>query len=212
LVLAVSIVETIVEWLEPAFLAAGYLIICGAVLLERSVFVGLIIPGDVILALGGVYSAQGRMSLAAVIVIGTVSAIVGESIGYWLGRRYGMRLVRRLPLVRRLEGLLERSREYFRQYGGRTVAIGRYATAAGAFIPFTAGIAHMPYRRFLLFDVPAIVVWAAGISVFGYIFGRNLEFVDTVLSRFGYVVLGLVVVFFLGRFLWKRRRQEQGAP
>jgi membrane-associated protein len=209
---AVSIVETIVEWLEPAFLAAGYLIIIGAVLLERSVFIGLIIPGDVILALGGVYSAQGRMSLAWVIVIGTLSAIAGESIGYWLGRRYGMRLVRRLPLVRRLEDLLDRSRDYFRKYGGPTVAIGRYATAAGAFIPFTAGIARMPYPRFLLFDVPAIAVWAAAISVFGYVFGRNLEFVDKVLSRFGYAVLGLVVVFFLVRFLWRRRREESGAP
>lgn len=210
LMLAASLVETIVEWLEPAFLAAGYLIITGAVLMERSIFVGLIIPGDVILALGGVYASQGRMSLAAVIVLGTLAAIAGESIGYWLGRRYGMRLVRRLPLVRRLEGMLERSRDYFRRHGGKTVAIGRYATAAGAFIPFTAGIAHMPYRRFLLFDVPAIVVWASAISVFGYVFGRNLAFVDKALSRFGYVVLGLAVALFLGRYLWKRWRERAG--
>jgi membrane-associated protein len=207
--LAASLVETIVEWIEPAFLAAGYLIITAAVLMERSIFVGLIIPGDVILALGGVYASQDQMSLAAVITIGILAAIAGESIGYWLGRRYGMRLVRRLPLVRRLEGILDRSRDYFRRHGGKTVAIGRYATAAGAFIPFTAGIAHMPYRRFLLFDVPAIVVWAVGISVFGYVFGRNLAFVDRVISRFGYVVLGLVVVFFLGRFLWRRQRGRQ---
>jgi membrane-associated protein len=207
--LAASLVETIVEWIEPAFLAAGYLIITAAVLMERSIFVGLIIPGDVILALGGVYASRDQMSLAAVITIGILAAIAGESIGYWLGRRYGMRLVRRLPLVQRLEGILDRSRDYFRRHGGKTVAIGRYATAAGAFIPFTAGIAHMPYRRFLLFDVPAIVVWAVGISVFGYVFGRNLAFVDRVISRFGYVVLGLVVVFFLGRFLWTRRRGRQ---
>jgi membrane-associated protein len=208
--LAVSLIQTIVEWIEPAFLAAGYLIIIAAVLLERSIFIGLIIPGDIILALGGVYSSQQKMSLTAVIAIGTVSAIAGESIGYWLGRRYGMQLVRRLPLVRRLERVLQLSREYFKKHGGKTVAIGRYATAAGAFVPFTAGIAQMPYRRFLLFDVPAIVVWAVAISIFGYLFGQNLEFVDKVLSRFGYVVLGLLVVFFLGRFLWKRRRTEKG--
>lgn len=208
--LAVTLIQTIVEWIEPAFLAAGYLIITAAVLLERSIFIGLIIPGDIILALGGVYSSQQKMSLTAVIAIGTVSAIAGESIGYWLGRRYGMQLVRRLPLVRRLERVLQLSREYFKKHGGKTVAIGRYATAAGAFVPFTAGIAQMPYRRFLLFDVPAIVVWAVAISIFGYLFGQNLEFVDKVLSRFGYVVLGLLVVLFLGRFLWRRRRTEKG--
>lgn len=211
--LAASLVETIVEWIEPAFLAAGYLIIIGAVLMERSIFVGLIIPGDVILALGGVYSSQGKMSLVWVIVLGTLAAIAGETIGYWLGRRYGMRLVRRLPLIRRLGAMLEQSEDYFRKHGGKTVAIGRYATAAGAFIPFTAGIARMPYRRFLLFDVPAIIVWATAISVFGYVFGRNLEFVDKVISRFGYTVLGLIVVFFLGRFLWKRwRGSSEGDP
>jgi membrane-associated protein len=204
-----SFVETIVEWIEPAFLAAGYLIITAAVLMERSIFIGLIVPGDVILALGGVYASKDEMSLAGVIAIGIVAAIVGESIGYWLGRRYGMRLVRRLPLVRRLEGMLDRSRDYFRKHGGKTVAIGRYATAAGAFIPFTAGIARMPYGRFLLFDVPAIVVWAVGISVFGYVFGRNLAFVDKVISRFGYVVLGLAVVFLLGGFLWRRRQERR---
>jgi membrane-associated protein len=208
-VLAVSIVQTLVEWIEPAFLAAGYYIITAAVLMERSIFVGLIIPGDVILALGGVYSSQGKMSLAAVITIGTFSAIAGESIGFWLGRRYGMRLVRRLPLVRRLERVLQLSREYFKKHGGKTVAIGRYATAAGAFIPFTAGVAEMPYPRFLLFDVPAILVWAVAISVFGYVFGQNLDFVDKAISRFGYAVLGLVVVIFLGRFLWKRWRDRQ---
>jgi len=66
----------------------------------------------------------------------------------------------------------------------------------------------MRYLRFLAFDVPAIIVWATGITIFGYVFGRNLSFVDKVLSRFGYIVLGLIVVFFLSRWLWKRWRKE----
>src|SRR5205823_4438634 len=131
------------------------------------------------------------------------AAIAGESIGYWLGRRYGLRLIRRLPLLNRLEKTLEQSEDFFRRHGGKTVAIGRYATAAGAFVPFTAGMGRMRYGRFLLFDVPAIVVWATGITLFGYLAGRNLAFIDRVLSRFGWTVLGLIVVFVAGRFLWK---------
>src|SRR5438093_3087488 len=204
-VLGLTLVERIVHWIEPAFLAAGYFILAGGVLMERSIFIGLIIPGDVILALGGVYAAQHKMSLAWVIVIGTFAAIAGESIGLWLGRRFGARLLRRLPLFGpRLSRVVEESRDYFRRHGGKTVAIGRYATAAGAFIPFTAGAAHMSYPRFLAFDVPAIVVWATGISIFGYYFGRNLSFIDKVLSRFGYAVLGVLVLVFAARFAWKR--------
>jgi membrane-associated protein len=205
-VLAYTLIEKIVHWVEPVFLSAGYLIIAGSVLMERSIFIGLIVPGDLILALGGVYASERKLNLALVIVIGIIAAICGESIGFWLGRRYGMRMIRRIPLVRRLGTQLEMSQDYFRRHGGKTVAIGRYATAAGAFIPFTAGAARMPYRRFLLFDVPAIVVWATAISVFGYAFGQNLAFVDKVLSRFGYGVLALFILLFGGHFAWKRYR------
>jgi undecaprenyl-diphosphatase len=210
-VIGLSLVERLVQWIQPAFAVAGYFIIIGGVLLERSVFVGLIIPGDVILALGGVYAAQGRMHLVWVIVLGSLAAIAGESTGYWLGRKYGRTLIKRLPLVNRMERLFGNAQEYFKKHGGKTVAVGRYATAAGAFIPFSAGMGRMPYGRFLLFDVPAIIVWATGISIFGYFFGQHLEFVDKVLSRFGYSVLGLVVVFFGGRFLWKKWKERRGA-
>lgn len=199
-----GLVETIVEWIRPAFSVAGYPIIAAAVLAERSIFIGLLIPGDVILALGGVYASQGRMSLVLVIVIGTISAIIGESIGYWLGRRHGVNLLRHLPLLNRLEKRLHAAQDYFKKHGGKTVAIGRYATAAGAFVPFTAGMGKMPFRRFLLFDVPAIVVWASAITIFGYEAGQHLDFIDTVLSRFGFGVLALVAAFFLGRYLWRR--------
>jgi membrane-associated protein len=209
-VVASTLIERIVHWIEPAFLNAGYLIIAGGVLLERSVFIGLLVPGDVILALGGVYASQGKMSLFWVIVIGTLAAIAGESTGYWLGRRYGVRLVKRFPFFGRwLARTLEGAEEYYRKHGGKTVAIGRWATAAGAFIPFTAGAGKMPYTRFLLFDIPAIMVWATGISTFGYVFGRNLGFVDKVLSRFGYGVLALFVLVFGGRWLWKKWRAKR---
>ena len=203
--LALTLVERIVSAIEPYFLAAGYFIIAAGVLMERSIFIGLIIPGDLILALGGVYAAKHKMNLAAVIVIGSAAAICGESIGFWLGRQFGIRVVRHFPFVGRwLSERLEASEDFFRKHGGKTVAIGRYATAAGAFIPFSAGAGRMKYWRFLAFDVPAIILWAIGITIFGYYFGRNLAFIDKVLSRFGYIVLGLVVVFFLGRWLWKR--------
>jgi membrane-associated protein len=208
-VIAYTLVERIVDWIGPVFTSYGYLIIAAAVLMERSIFIGLIVPGDLILALGGVYSSQHEMDLVAVIVIGILAAISGESIGYWLGRRYGAGLIRHVPVIRRLSGYLETSQDYFRRHGGKTVALGRYATAAGAFIPFSAGVGRMPYRRFLLFDVPAIIVWASAISIFGFAFGQHLDFVDKVLSRFGYGVLVLFILIFGGRFAWKRYTERR---
>jgi membrane-associated protein len=214
-VLALTLVEKIVNWIEPAFAVAGYEIIAACVLMERSIFIGLIVPGDLILALGGVFASQHKLYLAWVIVIGTVSAIAGESIGFYLGRRFGDTIIRKVPFAG--DWLAERvaqSEEFFKRRGGWTVAVGRYATAAGAFIPFTAGAGRMSYRTFLLFDVPAIVIWATGISIFGYSFGQHLPFIDKVLSRFGYAMLGLLVIFFGGRFLykrWKERRKQRSS-
>jgi membrane-associated protein len=207
-----ALVERLVHLIEPLYASAGYLIVGVGVLLERSIFIGLIVPGDVILALGGVYASQGKLSVVGVAALGTAAAICGESAGYWLGRKVGLRLLRRVPILRRFEDRLEDAERFFRRRGGWTVAIGRYATAAGAFIPFVAGVSRMPYGRFLLFDVPAIAVWAVGITWFGYAFGEHIDFIDKVLSRFGYVMLGLLVGFFLGRYVWKRwRKRRSGA-
>src|SRR5688572_23248605 len=103
----VAVLEEIVEWLGPVFGAAGYWIIAGAVVLERSILIGLVVPGDVVIALGGIEAARGELSVEWVIVVTVLAAVAGESIGYWIGRRYGMGLIRRLPLVRRLIPRLE---------------------------------------------------------------------------------------------------------
>ncbi len=205
-----TIVDLLIRWLRPAYQNAGYLIVGLGVMLERSMFIGLFVPGDILLALGGVYAAQQKLSLPWVIVIGIAAAITGESLGFWLGRRYGMGLVRRIPVLRRFEDRLKKAEQYFQRRGaGFTVAVGRYASAVGAFVPFTAGLGRMPYRRFLLWDVPAIVLWATGITIFGYAAGRNLDLIDKALSRFGYIMLGLLVAIFGGRWLWKRWRERR---
>jgi membrane-associated protein len=204
-----ALVQRLIDFLEPLYGSLGYLVVGLGVFFERSIFIGLIVPGDIILALGGVYASQGKLNVVAVAALGTFAAICGESAGYWLGRTQGIRMIRRIPFVNRFENRLEDAEKYFERRGGWTVAVGRYATAAGAFIPFVAGVSRMPYGRFLLFDIPAITVWAVAITWFGYAFGEHVEFIDTVLSRFGYGVLGLLVAFFLGRWLWKRWRKAK---
>ena len=201
-----AVVKQLVKWVEPVFTSAGYAIVAAAVVAERSIFLGLIVPGDVILALGGVYAGRKAMNVYAVIALGTVAAIAGESIGFWLGNRYGRRLIRRIPLVRLLDKRFESAEEYFKKRGGITVAIGRYATAAGAFVPFVAGTSKMRFRTFLAYDIPAIIVWATGITLIGYFFGSNLDTVDRILSRFGLIMLGVLVLIVGGNIVRKRVR------
>jgi membrane-associated protein len=201
----IALVEQLVKWVEPVFRGwPGYLLVAGGVFADRSAFLGLVVPGDLVLAIGGVYAGRGELSLTLVIVVGALAGLAGESAGFWLGRSYGLRLLRKIPILKRFEGRLQDAEAFFHRNGGKTVFIGRYVSVAGTFLPFTAGLSKMPYMRFLLFDVPSVAIWAVGVSLLGYFLNSQIDTVDKILSRFGWGLLALVVLFFGGRFVYRR--------
>lgn len=207
----VAIIEQIVEWVGPAFSVAGYYIVFAGVFTDRSAFLGLIIPGDVVLAVGGVYAARHVLDLPAVMAVGAAAGLAGESVGFWLGNRYGERLLKKIPILRRWAEDLTKTQEFFRRNGGRTVFIGRYVSVAGTFLPFVAGMSRMRYRRFLLFDVPSVTIWAIGVSLLGYFLESQIDAIDKILSRFGWGLLALIVLFFGGRFAYRRWIKKDGS-
>ena len=201
-----AIVETVVEWFGPVYSSwIGYLLVGGVVFLDRGAFTGVVVPGDLFLALGGIYAGRGDLSIVPVILIGALGGVLGETLSYWLGRRYGVRMIRHLPLANRFERHLDQARDYFRSHGGKTVFIGRYVSVAGTFMPFAAGMSDMPFPRFFAFDVAAIALWATGVSLLGYFLNSQIDVVDSVLSKFGWGLLILMVLGVGGRFAWKRR-------
>jgi membrane protein DedA with SNARE-associated domain len=205
-VVAFSLVHSIVDWFGPVYQGAlGYLVVAGVILLDRGAFTGVVIPGDLFLALGGIYAGRGKLAVGAVIAVGALAGVAGETISYWLGRRYGVRIIRHLPLANRMERHLDSARDYFKRHGGKTIFVGRYVSVAGTFMPFAAGMSKMPFRRFIAFDVAAIVLWATAESLLGYYLNSQIDLVDQILSRFGWALLATVALLFAGRFAWKRR-------
>jgi membrane-associated protein len=201
-----AVVQTVVDWFGPLYSSElAYALVALIIFLDRGAFTGVVIPGDLFLALGGIYAGRGELVLPLVIAAGALAGIAGESVSYWLGRKYGVRIIRHLPLANRFEKHLDSARDYFDRHGGKTVFVGRYVSVAGTFMPFAAGMSEMPFARFLTFDTIAITIWAVAVSLLGYFLNSQIELADQILSQFGWAVLAAVVLFVGGRQVWKRR-------
>lgn len=201
-----AIVTEIVDWLRPAFTTAGYAIVPAAMFLESAAFLGVLIPGDVILAVAGVYAAAGEMSVPIVIVLGIVGALAGETAGYLVGRGYGRSAVDHLPFADRIGRKVDRAGEAIHANAGKTIVAGRFATGVAGVVPFAAGIADVPMRTFFLYSVPLVAGWATGVVLLGTLVGNNVELIDRILSSIGWFVLVAATLVVAGRWAWRRWR------
>ena len=165
-------------------------------LLESSAFVGFVFPGEIAVLLGGVLAFQHRVALPAVLAAAIVGAILGDTIGYWVGHRYGRRLLSgRVGRLVRQEHR-ERAERYLAQRGGRAVFLGRFTAALRVMIPGLAGMARMPYRRFLVYNVASGAAWATAMVLLGYLAGASWQKAAHWASRVGLALLALIVVGF----------------
>lgn len=174
-----------------------------AIMLETSVLVGLVVPGDTIVIVAGtaVSSPLEGVVLGIVVVIG---ALVGESIGFWLGHLIGPR-IQHSRLGRRIgEANWQRSERYLRRRGGPAIFISRFLPVLHSLVPLTVGMSGYPYRRFLAWTIPACVIWSTlYISVAAVAAGTYRELADQ-LHYAGYVFVGVIVLFLILVFAAKK--------
>lgn len=152
------------------------------VALEASAFIGFLFPGEIACILGGVLAFQGRVSLAAAMAAAIGGAIIGDSVGYGIGHRYGERLLRRLPARLVKPHHIDQAKSTVSRLGGKAVFVGRFTAALRVLVPGMCGIARMPYRTFLVYNVAGGVVWAGGSVLLGYVAGAGWRKLDRILS------------------------------
>jgi len=174
-----------------------------AITLETSVLIGLIVPGDtvVIVASTGVDGLFEYFALALVVIVG---ALIGESIGFALGRYFGPR-IRASRLGRRIgERNWVRAEKYLDRRGGIAVFISRFLPVLHSLIPLTVGMSTMSYRKFMAWTIPACVIWSfAYVSVGSAAAGSYRELADQ-LHYAGYIFVGVIAAFLVVVFIVKK--------
>src|SRR5712692_2278759 len=194
-------VEIFLSIPAPLAVAAVFLVTAG----ETAFFLGLVLPGEFAVILGGVLASQERVPLVAVLLAGVIGPIAGDSIGYFLGRRYGRRFFKGRRRKR-----WAKARAWLRRRGAFAVFLGRFTAFFRSILPAAAGAARLPYGRFLPWNIAAGVLWGVGSAMLGYFAGRNYE---TLARRAGLLSLALFVLLLAAALvsLFRRRKRARFA-
>jgi membrane-associated protein len=169
-----------------------YFILFAIIFCETGLVVFPYLPGDSLLFVAGALSGAGFLKVEILIPVLIAAAVIGDSVNYWIGHTTGMKVFEKnYSLVKKEQ--LEKTREYFARYGGKTIVIARFIPFIRTFAPFLAGVGKMSYRWFLMYNVLGAVLWISGFVLAGYFFG-SLPVVKENFSLIVYAIIGLSLV------------------
>lgn len=176
--------------------------------LESSVFLGFVIPGETAVVVGGFLAYEHKVSLPGVLAAAILGAIVGDSIGFWVGERWGDTLLARLPKRFVKPEHVVQGKDMIHRLGGRAVFAGRWVSVLRALVPGLCGTSRMPYGSFLLWNAIGGVTWATGYTLLGFLAGSAWKRVEHYTSVASYALLGVIVAVIAAVVLVRRRRQR----
>ncbi len=149
----------------------GYGLLFGVVFAETGLLTGFFLPGDSLLFTVGVVVGAGKLNLAVILLTLIAAALIGDTTGYFLGRRTGEMIFSRPDSRFFKKEYVLRTQAFYNRYGGRTMIYAKFVPIVRTFAPFMAGVGKMNYFRFLSYDVFGAVGWVTSMTVLGYYLG-----------------------------------------
>ena len=170
---------------------------------ESGLLLGFFLPGDTLLFASGIFASQGLFSIQFLIIGSVVSAIVGDSVGYWMGKKVGRNIFthKSSPLLGISKSHIDRAERFYQTHGPITIVIARFIPVIRTFAPIIAGIAHMNYRKFLAYNIIGGVLWCISLPLLGYYFGSLIPNPDRFLIPIVSMVMILSFMPFIVRFI-----------
>lgn len=157
----------------------GGLLLIGLFLFtEVALFLGFFLPGDTLLIAAGVFAQAGKLSIVSVIAVAIFAAITGDSTAYYIGRKLGPRVFKNKDSVLFRPEHVLKAEAFYEKHGPKTLLIAHFLPVVRTFTPLLAGVARMPYRRFLMFNATGDIFWATSVTLVGYYIGSRIPNVD----------------------------------
>ncbi len=195
-------------FLPPFFLAsASYLIIFFGAIFEAVPFLGLVIPGQSIVIIGGFLAKEKVINLFAAIFLAATGAIIGDFTGYFLGKKYGYNFFekyRRYFFLKKK--YLEGTQRLMQNHTGKSLILGRFNSLTRAFAPFVAGASQVPESKFWPYNILGGFSWATTFVLVGYLFGESYEIASRYIGRFIFwAILLSIVIFYLYKWVGRQK-------
>lgn len=192
-------IDTISSFSFLGFHYWGYVVLFIAAVSEAVPFVGLFVPGMTIVIAGGFMVKLGMLDIGYTIIIVAIGAIFGDLVGYVLGKRYGVSFLEKYGKYFFFhKEHYEKTKQLMNKHTGKSLIIGRFNSLTRAFVPFIAGSTHIPFKKFLIFNIVGGVAWAGSFVILGYVFGQSYEAMSKYVGKFITItiVVGIALVYF----------------
>ncbi|WP_417563713.1 DedA family protein [Microbacterium sp.] len=205
----------LLPWLSPESIiaAAGpwaLLVVCLVIFSETGLLVGFILPGDTLLVISGLLTKTSDvfgLNIWIVSLLIAVAAFVGGEVGYFIGHKAGPAIFERKESGLFSKKNVERTNAFFERFGGLTVVLARFVPIVRTFAPVAAGVGHMPWRRYSLYNLIGAVLWGFGLTMLGYGIGF-IPWIADFVTKYIDLILVAVVVVSIGATAWHYFRER----
>ena len=178
--------DSLIRW-------GGYALLVGIVFAETGLLLGFFLPGDSLLVTAGLVAATGALNIWWLNALLIVAAVVGDSVGYAIGRHIGPRLFTRDKSLLFNPFHVERTRRFYERHGPKTIVIARFVPIVRTFAPTVAGVGQMEYRRFVFYNVAGGIGWVVSMTWGGYLLGQSIPNINSHI----HIVVAVVIVLSL---------------
>jgi membrane-associated protein len=185
----------------------GTLLIFAIIFAESGLLIGFFLPGDTLLLTAGILSALGIFNLPVIVATCFIAAVLGDNVGYWIGKKYGIKLFTKEDSVLFHHKHLARAEYFYEKHGGKAIIMARFVPIVRTFAPVVAGIGSMNYRQFIRYNVVGGALWAIGLPILGYVITKQFpslhleKYVEPILI--GVVLMSVIPAIY---HLWKANK------
>lgn len=179
---------------EHILQSGGVLLVAAIVFAESGLLIGFFLPGDTLLFTAGFFASQGKLNIGFLLIATVLAAIIGDNVGYTIGRRNGHRVFKKKDGILFRAEYIEQAEKFYEKHGGKTITIARFIPVIRTFAPVVAGVGKMDRKKFMFYNIIGATIWGVGVTLLGYALGSRIPNIDKYLLP----VIGLAMLLTFG--------------